>query len=59
MVFARKAGRDIWNEDEDILRDAAKTCTPLKQALAAWKDVSFNYASTDMPDLAPKPEVLM
>jgi ribulose-bisphosphate carboxylase large chain len=57
MVFARNAGRDIWNEGEDILRDAARSCTPLKQALDVWKDVSFNYASTDAPDFAPTPEV--
>lgn len=57
MVFARNSGRDIWNEGEDILRDAARTCTPLKQALDVWKDVSFDYASTDAPDFAPTPEV--
>ena len=55
----RRTGFDIWNEGEDILRDAARTCTPLKQALDTWKDVTFDYASTDAPDFAPTPEVSM
>ena len=59
MVFARNAGRDIWNEGPDILRDAARTCTPLQQALEVWKDVSFDYASTDAPDYAPTASVAM
>jgi ribulose-bisphosphate carboxylase large chain len=53
MIFARNAGRDTLAEGERILEDAAKTCTPLKQALDTWKDVSFNYASTDTPDYVP------
>jgi ribulose-bisphosphate carboxylase large chain len=32
-----------------------KFCTPLKQALDTWKDVSFNYASTNTPDFVPTP----
>ncbi|MBP8139690.1 MAG: form I ribulose bisphosphate carboxylase large subunit [Burkholderiales bacterium] len=55
MVKARNEGRDIVNEGPQILRDAAKSCTPLKQALDTWKDVSFNYASTDTPDFVPTP----
>jgi ribulose-bisphosphate carboxylase large chain len=50
MIFARNAGRDILAEGQSILDEAAKTCTPLQQALEIWKDVSFNYASTDTPD---------
>jgi ribulose-bisphosphate carboxylase large chain len=50
MIFARNAGRDTLAEGQQILEDAAKTCTPWKQALDVWKDVSFNYASTDTPD---------
>src|SRR5512135_233813 len=52
MVKARNEGRDIANEGLDILKDAAKWCTPLKAALDTWKDVSFNYTSTDTPDFA-------
>mgnify|MGYP003380763112 FL=1 len=53
MVKARNEGRDIVNEGPQILLDAAKSCTPLKQALDTWKDVSFNYASTDTSDFVP------
>lgn len=55
MVKARNEGRDIANEGPEILLDAAKWCTPLRQALDTWKDVSFNYASTDTPDFVPTP----
>jgi ribulose-bisphosphate carboxylase large chain len=53
MIFARNEGRDILAEGPQILEDAAKHCTPLKQALDTWKDVTFNYASTDTPDFVP------
>jgi len=53
MVFARNSGRDIVSEGPDILVEAARTCTPLRQALDTWKDVTFNYASTDAPDFVP------
>ncbi len=52
MVKARNEGRDIRNEGPQILADAARFCTPLKQALDTWKDVSFNYTSTDTSDYA-------
>jgi len=50
IVKARNEGRDIAGEGPQILQDAARFCTPLKQALETWKDVSFNYASTDSSD---------
>ena len=53
MVFARNAGRDTLAEGQTILEEAARGCAPLKQALEVWKDVSFNYASTDSPDFVP------
>jgi ribulose-bisphosphate carboxylase large chain len=53
MVFARNEGRDIMAEGPEILSRAAKSCTPLAQALELWKDVTFNYASTDTPDFIP------
>ncbi len=55
MVKARNEGRDIANEGPDVLRAAAKWCTPLAQALDTWKDVSFDYTSTDTPDFVPTP----
>ena len=55
MVKARNEGKDILNEGPDILRQAAKPCTPLKQALDTWGDISFNYTSTDTSDYAVQP----
>src|SRR5271157_4275972 len=59
MVFARNAGRDYVVEGPTILAEAAKTCTPLRQALDVWGDVTFNYASTDQLDYVPTPSVAM
>ncbi|MHA6645017.1 form I ribulose bisphosphate carboxylase large subunit [Mesorhizobium sp. A623] len=53
MVLARNEGRDYLREGTEILENAAKSCLPLKQALEVWKDVTFNYASTDSPDFVP------
>jgi ribulose-bisphosphate carboxylase large chain len=46
-------GRDIWNEGPQILADAAKSCAPLQAALDTWKDITFNYESTDTADFVP------
>jgi len=40
-------------EGPDILAAAARNCAALAQALKPWKDVTFDYASTDTPDFAP------
>jgi ribulose-bisphosphate carboxylase large chain len=50
MVLARNEGRDYIAQGPEILRDAAKTCGPLQTALDLWKDITFNYASTDTAD---------
>ncbi len=57
MVKARNEGRDIRNEGPQILRQAAKSCGPLQQALDTWGEISFNYASTDTSDYAVTPGV--
>jgi len=57
MVLARNEGRDLWNEGSHILDEAAKTCRPLKAALDTWKDVTFQYESTDTPDVVATPTV--
>ncbi len=46
-------GRDYLHEGPEILARAAASCTPLKAALETWKDVTFNYQSTDTPDFVP------
>ena len=53
MVLARNEGRDIWNEGPEILQAAARHCQPLQGALDVWKDITFNYESTDTPDFVP------
>ena len=55
MVLARNEGRDIWNEGPEILEAAARTCKPLEAALMTWKDVTFDYASTDTVDFVATP----
>jgi ribulose-bisphosphate carboxylase large chain len=57
MVLARNEGSDYFNEEvgPQILRDAAKTCGHLQTALDLWKDISFNYTSTDTADFAETP----
>jgi ribulose-bisphosphate carboxylase large chain len=55
MIKARNEGKDIWNEGPQILAEAAKWCSPLRAALDTWKDVTFNYQSTDTADFVPTP----
>lgn len=55
MILARNEGRDYVNQGPQILRDAAKMCGPLQTALDLWKDISFNYTSTDTADFVDTP----
>ena len=57
MILARNEGRDIVGDGPEILRDAARWCSPLKAALDTWGDITFNYTSTDTSDFAPTPSV--
>ena len=50
MIQARNEGRDYFKEGPEILDRAARWCAPLRLALETWKDVTFNYQSTDTPD---------
>ena len=51
----RNEGKDIISEGPEILKKAAQFCTPLKQALDTWGDITFNYTSTDTSDYAVTP----
>lgn len=53
MIKARNEGKEIVKEGPDILRNAAKDCKPLEAALDTWKDITFNYESTDTADFVP------
>jgi ribulose-bisphosphate carboxylase large chain len=55
MIKARNEGRDFMREGEDILKAAAKRSHELDVALATWGDITFNYASTDTPDVVQTP----
>src|SRR3989440_9919580 len=51
MIKARNEGRDYLAEGDDILRDLAKRSPELQTALDVWGDITFNYESTDTPDV--------
>jgi len=53
MILARNEGRDYLNEGPQILKEAARSCSPLRAALDTWGEVSFNYESTDTADFVP------
>ena len=55
MVKARNEGRDYFAEGADILKESAKRSRELEVALSTWGDITFNYESTDTPDVAPTP----
>ncbi|MBA2307819.1 MAG: ribulose-bisphosphate carboxylase large subunit [Pseudonocardiales bacterium] len=55
VIKARNEGRDFLKEGDDILKQAAKKSRELDVALATWGDISFNYESTDVPDVVETP----
>src|SRR4051812_47957712 len=55
MIKARNEGRDYYREGLEILKKAASKNRALDTALATWGDISFNYESTDTPDVVPTP----
>ena len=57
MVLARNSGEDYFNPEVGtaILAKAGKMCGPLQTALDLWKDISFNYVSTDTADFSETP----
>ncbi len=55
MVQARNEGRDYVREGPEILKKAAQGCKPLQAALDTWGDVTFEFSSTDMPDVVETP----
>jgi ribulose-bisphosphate carboxylase large chain len=55
MIKARNEGRDYRKEGQDILKAAAKKSRELDIALSTWGDITFNYESTDTPDVVETP----
>ena len=54
MIMARNEGVDYLAKGPEILQKAAKSCKPLQHALDTWKNITFNYESTDTPDFTPQ-----
>jgi ribulose-bisphosphate carboxylase large chain len=57
MIQARNEGRDYYQEGPDLLEKAARGCPELDAALEVWKDITFDFESTDTPDLVLTPTV--
>jgi ribulose-bisphosphate carboxylase large chain len=55
MIQARNEGQDFYSEGPDILAKAAKGCPELDAALEVWKDITFEYTSTDTADVVVTP----
>jgi ribulose-bisphosphate carboxylase large chain len=55
MIKARNEGADYVNDGPDILNEAAKGVPELKAALEVWKDITFEFESTDTPDKTAEP----
>jgi ribulose-bisphosphate carboxylase large chain len=53
MVLARNEGRDYLKEGPEILSQMAQICAPLQTALDLWRDITFDYDSTDTADYLP------
>jgi ribulose-bisphosphate carboxylase large chain len=50
IIQARNEGRDFLSEGPEILNKAARWSPELRKALDIWKDVSYDFESTDVPD---------
>jgi ribulose-bisphosphate carboxylase large chain len=57
VIQARNEGRDYYQEGPDILEKAARGCPELDAALEVWKDITFDFESTDTPDFVLTPTV--
>ncbi|CAG0941679.1 partial RuBisCO_large_I, partial [Anaerolineae bacterium] len=55
MIQARNEGRDYLNDGPAILARAARWSPSLRTALETWKDITFNFESTDTPDVMVTP----
>ncbi|MHA6779816.1 RuBisCO large subunit C-terminal-like domain-containing protein [Pseudonocardia saturnea] len=55
MIKARNEGVDYLAHGEEILKKAAQRNRALDTALATWGDITFDYESTDTPDVVATP----
>ena len=50
VIQARNEGRDLEREGKDILEQAARNSSELRQALDLWKEISFDFEGVDRLD---------
>ncbi len=55
MIKARNEGADYAKDGPEILQEAAKGVPELKSALEVWKDITFDFESTDTADSVATP----
>jgi len=55
MMKARNEGRDYMKEGPGILKKAGARCPELAAALDVWGDITFEFESTDVPDMVEVP----
>ena len=55
MIHGPQRGPRLLRRGPDILVAAAKGCPELDAALEVWKDITFDYESTDTPDVLVTP----
>jgi ribulose-bisphosphate carboxylase large chain len=55
IIKARNEGADYFSDGTDILNDAAKGVPELASALEVWKDITFDFESTDTADVLATP----
>ena len=58
MIKARNEGRDYVARASRSSRSRPRSTRPLQVALDIWGDISFNYESTDTPDVVATPSLL-
>ena len=56
MIQARNEGRDYYQEGPDILAEGGQGLPRARRALEVWKDITFNFESTDTPDVVVTPD---
>ena len=57
VLLARNSGEDFLKNGVAHLKKASEICNPLKKALDTWKDVKFDFESTDTAD--PRAETIV
>jgi len=55
IIKARNEGADYFADGPDILNEAAKGVPELGAALEVWKDITFDFESTDTADVTATP----